>query len=119
MNAEQNILAVPGKLQNSPSGKFILKIEEVIVEKIKYWKFCILDSIKQQVYNSEELFDIRHNTYFLWDSSDNVWIYSGDVGTFVWEQNNLNWYKRHYLEIDKLPPKFLVNKYPKIFSKQK
>lgn len=116
MNNEKNILAIPGHFQISPSKKFILKIVEVTVEEILYRKFNILNTKEQMVFESEELFDIRHNTWFLWDSSDNVWVYSGDVGTYIWEEKDSKWVKTHYLKSNSQPPDFLVNKYPKLFS---
>ncbi len=117
MGTDQDIIANPGSPLNSPSKKYILKIEEEIIENIKYLKFVIQDNQNGQVFYPNELFDNRHNTFFLWDDSDNVWVYSGDVGTYVWEHKQSTWIKKHYSEIDSSPPYFLSNKYPKLFKK--
>jgi hypothetical protein len=112
-----NNIALPGNPQISPSKKYVLKIEELFVENIKYFKFLIINNQTEQVFDPKELFDIRHNTYFMWDASDNVWVYSGDTGTYVWRKVQSDWIKIHYSEIDSNPPDFLVYKYPKIFTK--
>ncbi len=117
MNIDKSITAVPNHPLNSPSKKYILKTDEVFVENIKYLKFKILNSHNLEIFDSNELFDIRHNTYFLWDDLDNVWVYSGDVGTYVWKQEQSNWIKMHYSKIDSSPPDYLLNKYPKLFKK--
>ncbi|MEQ8386354.1 MAG: hypothetical protein RH949_28760 [Coleofasciculus sp. A1-SPW-01] len=48
-------------------------------------EFKILDQEQNILYTSDEQFDIRHTTYFLWGVDDRVWVYSGDTGTFFWE----------------------------------
>jgi len=117
MNTDQNTLALPGNPQISPSKKYVLKIEELFVESIKYYKFLIINKQTEQVFDPKELFDIRHSTHFMWDVSDNVWVYSGDTGTYVWRKVQSDWIKIHYLEMDSNPPDFLVHKNPKIFKK--
>ncbi len=116
MYLDKSIVAVQNHPLCSPSKRYILMIDEVFSGNIKYFKFKILNN-NIEIFDSEDLFDIRHNTYFLWDNLDNVWVYSGDVGTYVWEQKQSIWIKKHYSEVDSSPPDFLSNKYPKLFKK--
>jgi hypothetical protein len=113
----ENILATPEHSLKSVSGKFILTVNEIQNGQIKYWKFSILNTNSELLYDSKILYDIRHTTYFLWDNLDNVWVYSGDIGTCFWENNESIWVKNNFRGSNLTPPDFLLKKYPKIFSR--
>ncbi len=69
------------------------------------------------VFRSTDLFYARHITYFLWDNADRVWVYSGDVGTFFWEQKGGRWKKYCYVDEEVAAPLFLKEKRPRRHKK--
>jgi len=74
----------------SPSGKYLLKINEVMVDGVKHNQFAVYKVSKglpetTPVFASKDVFRTRDVLFFLWDSKDRVWVYSGDIGTFYWE----------------------------------
>lgn len=96
----------------SPSGDYLLAVVSEDEGGIHYQRFQILDPDGEVLYTSSERFDQRHTTYFLWDQ-DRVWVYSGDVGTFFWEQNaEGDWVKHVYAQSDLPAPDFLKEMRP-------
>ncbi len=54
MYTDKNIVAVQDHPIFSPSKKYILMIDEVFVENIKYLKFKILNSHNLEIFDSNE-----------------------------------------------------------------
>lgn len=76
----------------SPSGKFMLEALEETIEGVKHWRFAITGG--ETVFVPTEAFRTRDALFMLWDERDRVWVYSGNVGTFFWEQaGDGEWHK--------------------------
>lgn len=101
----------------SPSGKYILMIIENQESNINFQSFQILNPDGEVIFSSPDKFSIRHTTYFLWDQDDRVWVYSGDIGTFFWENDGVTWRKNIYVENDVPAPQFLKNMRPEQHKK--
>jgi hypothetical protein len=79
-------LATPTSSPVSPSGAYKLTIQEG-VDDARFWSFEIRRSSTSDLeFASNDRFYTRHTTHILWGKSDEVWVYSGDVGTFVWHR---------------------------------
>lgn len=92
----------------SPSGDYLLVVVSGQDSSARFQSFEIWDRESNELlYASPERFDRRHVTYFLWDDQDRVWVYSGDVGTFFWEQSEQSWIRRTYAQSDVPAPDFL------------
>lgn len=64
------------------------------------------------VYRCDRLFSVFHTVLFTWDGRDRVWVYSGDVGTFIWELGGEGEWV--YRERDGEPwPEYLRRRVPK------
>jgi hypothetical protein len=99
----------------SPSGKFLLSVIDLSGEMY----FQIQDRSKQKiVYSCPKKFLDNFTNFFLWDKQDRVWVYSGDIGIFFWEQNRdtQKWEKYDYTESSAVAPLFLKNVRPKYFN---
>ncbi len=72
----------------SPSGKYTLVVVYGYDGIVHFQSFQILNQRGEGVYASTERFRTRDRTYFLWGEGDRVWVYSGDVGIFVWERDS-------------------------------
>jgi hypothetical protein len=108
----------------SPSGKYQMKIAEEKNSEVKAVKFAIYKISNGKVestptYSSKESFRTRDTVLFLWGEEDQVWVYSGDVGTFFWTcVSENNWVKYSYGKnkevavpelLKKLKPKYYKN----------
>lgn len=113
-------LAKPNNPVKSTSGKYELKIVETNDNGVNSFMFIInsMDGEKKELFRSEEKFRVRDTLYFLWDENDKVWVYSGDVGTFIWTKiTDDNWEKQPYAEVKDLnPPELLKKLKPKYFK---
>ncbi len=101
---------------SSPSGKYILHVMAARNSKPVALFFEIRAKNGELVFRSTDLFYAHHMTYFLWDNADRVWVYSGDVGTFFWEQKGGEWKKYSYVDEDVAAPLFLKEKRPRRHS---
>ena len=101
--AINNFLVTSDKPRLSPSGKYILEINYVEVEGVKSFHFCIVNSKNSaEIYVSDDYYRIRNNHYLLWGENDSVWVYSGDLETFYWEESDDGkWIKNTYYLKDK------------------
>lgn len=106
----------------SPSGKYQMKIVEENNSEVRAVKFVIYKISNGQVestpiYSSHESFRTRDTVLFVWGEDDNVWVYSGDVGTFFWTcVSEKNWEKYAYAENKEVSvPELLKKLRPKIF----
>lgn len=102
----------------SPSGKYLLRIQSGDDGRARFQTLEIEDTRSRQIFQDPERFYTRHTTFFLWDDSDRVWVYSGDIGTFFWTPltNNL-WIKQAYRESNVSAPPFLKRKRPEFFDR--
>ena len=82
MDAESTATA-DGPAVPSPSGRYALQVVRTEPERLD---FEVLDAGGEALFRSDERFDDRSRTMFLWDADERVWAYSGDVGTFFWER---------------------------------
>lgn len=108
--------ATPSSPAVSPSGEFLLKVLETQVGSLDHMHFVVCDRTGEVVYSSNRFFDVRHQLFFLWgDDKDQVWVYSGDLGTFFWELNEESgvWEERVYAQSDQRAPNFLKAKRPR------
>jgi hypothetical protein len=98
----------------SPSGAYTLRVTETDENGIPTQRFQILDQSENVVFASDQGFDVRHMTYFLWDASDRVWVYSGDIGTYFWEHNPDTgaWEQAAYARSEVPAPDFLKQSRP-------
>jgi hypothetical protein len=87
-------LATPAQSLISPSGSYVLAVTSGR-DDAEYWSFEILSRADAHVeYHSTDRFYRMHTTYILWGKTDEVWVYSGDVGTCIWrKQNDGAWLK--------------------------
>ncbi len=99
----------------SPSGRYKLSVvmTEVNGEPVQY--FQIKDAGDVVVFACQERFTARDTTYMLWDEAERVWVYSGDVGTYFWEQSEdmAIWVKHAYASSNVSAPQFLKERRPR------
>ncbi len=119
--ANSPLLATPSRPQASPSGKYELRIVPGNDRGSPYFSVEIWSKQPQpqKLYTDTTKYYERFTNYFLWDSADRVWVYSGDWGTFVLSLNTQGaWEKAAYEEIAKTgvaPPPLLKQLRPKVF----
>lgn len=98
-------VAVPGHPQRSPSGRY----ELIAIEcGRREWCFHIQPTRAE---DSAEEFTIPdryrpfHRLYAVWGTDDTVWIYSSDIGTYLWRQTELTtWTKTAWVDTDEQLP---------------
>jgi len=117
-NKNMSLLAQPGNKVLSPSSKYLLNVSE-IKDGNDSWTFSIEEAASETlIFHASEKFRIRDTLYILWDDYDQVWVYSGDVGTFIWSNEENNWIKRAYADdvTGTNPPALLKELRPKYFK---
>lgn len=68
-------------------------------------------------YECPKEFAAMHVTLFTWDSSDRVWVYSGDVGTYMWENLGSVWTEKRWVDMPGIdPPQALKQARPSVFT---
>lgn len=114
-NSSESGLATPDHPAASPSGKFRLEVREETLEKTRHWRFTITGGEKP--FTPDEAYRTRDALFILWDEHDRVWVYSGDVGTFIWEQaGDRAWQKHAYADRPDTPvPALLQQLRPRQF----
>ena len=102
-------VATPDHPATAPSGRCVLEVIRIDSNRPNLLTFQILNQNKKVIYRAPERFDERHTTFFLWDNDDRVWVYSGDIGTFFWEQDVATgeWKKYVYSQSNVEAPPFL------------
>jgi len=99
---------------SSPSGRFRLRVVVPDGSKPTLHSFEVLDRVGNPVFAASQLFDDRSMTYWLWDDEDRVWVYSGDLGTFFWQQvAGGDWRQYSYAQENVSAPPFLKAKRPR------
>lgn len=114
-------LATPLQSPLSPSGAYSLNVVQGR-DNADYWSFEIRRTATEKVeFACGDRFYIRHTTYILWGEDDRVWVYSGDIGTYVWSKQNGVWEKSIYIYGAPHPaiPNGLKTLKPKIFGQAK
>jgi hypothetical protein len=99
----------------SPSGKFRLVVTKGFNGNEHFAQFQIMtnERIPRVLFCSKEQFRTFDTTYFLWDSRERVWVYSGDVGAFYWvRMSDDAWKKNTYYQGDPGLPKLLMQRRP-------
>jgi hypothetical protein len=104
-------LATPGHDVPSPSGDFDLRV----VDDDDGWHVEISGE-GTPTYVADRSFSPRFRTYVLWDDEDRVWVYSSDVGTFVWERGDGTWTSRPWRGSGLTAPAFLREAVPARFG---
>jgi hypothetical protein len=85
----------------SPSGKYWLQVVQGFDGEVHFNQFYIIKAspdgkrTKNIVFICEDTYRTRDRTFFLWDNDDRIWAYSGDVGTFFWENDGVNNWNKH------------------------
>jgi hypothetical protein len=99
----------------SPSGKLVLEVLPAKQDSFPAQRFQIRDREGEVVYECPDSYLERALTFFLWDPQDRVWVYSGDRGTFFWEQGDEPgaWEKSVYAQSDVAAPQFLKDVRPR------
>lgn len=99
----------------SRSGKYRLTVVQTEVAGQQMQYFQIVDAGGDVLFACAERFSVRDMTYMLWDPQDRVWVYSGDVGTYFWEQTSdpTQWQIHTYATSDVPAPQYLKEKRPR------
>ena len=100
---ENNLFATPDNSVISPSGDYVLKIENGFDDSVYTNRFLIYASVDDAslVFKSVKNYRTRDRLYFLWDEKDNVWVYSGDIGATLWSKDNSIWVEQYPAPDDK------------------
>lgn len=109
MTHQKNLaFATPENPVASPSGHYVLTIQSGYSE-VYYNQFVVVtqSDSEQTIFNSDTPYRTRDMLYFCWDSDDNIWVYSGDIGITLWrfDEANRTW-KEEYPAKDS-PPEIL------------
>lgn len=112
-------VALVGHPANSLSNLYVLRVIEVEMEGGLYQSFQIYGADSELLYEAEERFSAQSANFFLWDASDRVWVYSGDLGTFFWEYDDSSqqWTKFTYADSEAPAPDFLKSIRPRWHQK--
>lgn len=83
----------------SPSGEYTAFVEYGPTENnVKTWVPVVRDKSGKELFRDGCSYSTRHMLYVAWLSSQpaELWVYSGDVGTFsIAQQPNGKWMKQH------------------------
>jgi hypothetical protein len=112
-------VATLGTPASAPSGKYILVVVSGNDGEVSFQSFQILNQSGQGIYAAPDRFRSRDTTFFLWDQEDRIWVYNGDLGTFIWEKaaDSDNWIKISYADRPDLTvPEYLIEQRPNLFS---
>lgn len=78
----------------SPSGEYTY--EQIYgYDRARYVRVAIESIDGADSFITDEKFYVRFTTLIDWGENDTLWIYSGDVGTFLWRRENGTWKKEH------------------------
>lgn len=82
----------------STSGEYILEMLKRTVDGIPSCSFSVKDKGGLTLYECDDSFRLRDTVYILWGDHNTVWVYSGDVGTFYWEESDDGWVRKSYID---------------------
>ena len=101
--------AFPGQKLIAPSGHHVALVTQPIADQRDMLSFRIEDAHGVTEFTSSERWSDRHRLHFVWDSSDQLWVYSSDVGTDVFERApGGTWSARPWVQTELTPPKELA-----------
>lgn len=108
-------LATQDAAARSPSETLVLEVLADEMDGFPAQRFRVLDPDGNVLYECPDSYLARALTFFLWDSQDRVWVYSGDRGTFFWEQGDdpADWHMSVYAQSDVPAPQFLKDVRPR------
>ena len=114
----EDVLATPDHSVPSPSGRYVLKVLAEKHDGEKLARFQVLNGEGSVSYEDGTKYSLRHTTYFLWaDDIDQVWVYSGDVGTSFWQvDENGTWTEHDRTSEQAEVPTFLKRARPQFFG---
>jgi hypothetical protein len=104
----------------SPSGEYRLVVMEGFDGQSHFAKFDIVSNERpwRALFTCKQHFRPRDTTFFVWDQSDRVWVYSGDIGTFYWEREKGGTWEEHIYGSGGAPaPAFLKQQRPRRFTR--
>jgi len=102
----------------SPSGNYFLVVKKIDFKNQPCTYFIIQNQQREDIYTCQDKFSLRDTTFILWDQNDRVWVYSGDVGTYFWEQQGTGEWKKYSYVRNNIPaPEFLKRERPKWHKK--
>jgi len=108
-------LATIEQPQVSIKSGLVLKVVESPAEP-EGRSFVICTPEGDVLFECPDAFSTRHTLFICWDEHDRVWVYSGDIGVFYWEQSDEGiWEQRVYRRGALAPPKVLKELRPNIF----
>lgn len=96
----------------SPSGRYKLLVVDAERDGSKVLSFQVQSADGQLQFSAPDQFPTRQKTYFLWDSTDRVWVYAGDAGVFYWQNQDGTWKKVQAAITDADAPSFLRQAVP-------
>ncbi|MBI9017962.1 MAG: hypothetical protein JEZ07_11955 [Phycisphaerae bacterium] len=108
--------AIVGEPVSSYSGDFLLKVDiQTQADGYDYYIFEVQNINTGKVYKFDESYSVRHATFFFWENDD-LWVYSGDVGVFVWKLNSHDfWDKFSDYQVEYVP-ELLHKRRPDLFK---
>jgi hypothetical protein len=79
-----SVIDSPGKFP-SPGGKYVLKVV-VTPQSIVTYSVAQIDSSQQLFSGSAG--STYQRWFFFWDKQGNLWVYSSDIGSWVWKSSD-------------------------------
>ena len=96
---ENELLATPDTPQVSFDNKYELKVQAVFEDEVRHYRFLVYGNNGILIYKCEDIFRTRDTLYIAWDKDNRVWVYSGDLGVFVWGEDDIGkWVKKTYAD---------------------
>lgn len=90
---ENKAFATPVNPVVSASEKYTMVIETGFHDDVFDNHFVVYSSDENNhiIFTSERNYRTRDRLYFTWDEADNIWVYSGDIGTVLWQYDGVKW----------------------------
>jgi len=107
-------VATPEHDAPSPDGRFLLSVAQPGPQQLA---FRVTTTEGAEVLAPDDRWAAGHRTHFLWDDDGRVWVYSSDIGTYVWEESkDGTWTKITWYGSGLEAPAFLQEQIPKRFA---
>lgn len=98
----------------SPDGRFLLTLAQPRPQDLA---FSVTTADGAEILAPDDTWAARHRTHFLWDDDGRVWVYSSDIGTYIWEESDEGvWTKITWYGSGLTAPTFLQEQIPKRFA---
>jgi hypothetical protein len=104
------VCAEPGRPRSSASGRYLLAVDVAGGAFDRYALISVVDTTasyatpEQARMRLPGRYTTRHRTHVMWDREERVWVYSGDVGTYVYTGAGGSWERRAAVDTDLCPP---------------